>query len=75
VQVISRPGCHLCEEALAVVAQVCDRAGMPFEVTSVVGDPALEAQFGDLVPVVLVDGREVARYRITAAELRSALNF
>ncbi len=48
---------------------------MPFEVTSVVGDPALEAQFGDLVPVVLVDGREVARYRITGAELRSALNF
>jgi len=48
---------------------------MPFEVTSVAGDQVLEARYGDLVPVVLVDGREVARYRITAAELRTAMNF
>ena len=75
VQVMSRPGCHLCEEALLAVAEVCDGAGMPFEVTSVAGDSVLEARYGDLVPVVLVVGREVARYRITAAELRAALNF
>jgi len=40
---------------------------------SIDDDPALLTAYGELIPVVTVDGREVARYRISDEDLRSAL--
>ena len=37
------------------------------------GDPELRAEYGDLVPVVLVDGKELGYWRIEEARLRRAL--
>ena len=36
-------------------------------------DPRLQAEFGDLVPVVRVDGKELGYWRIDEAKLRKAL--
>ncbi len=70
---LSRVGCHLCVEALAVVEEVCARCGETYDLIDVDVDPTLRARYGDLVPVVLVDGVQVATWRLAAADLEAAL--
>ena len=60
----SRPGCHLCDEMKAVVQHV--GRTIPFELKEIdiSSDPALEAEYGLEIPVLLVDGKKAAKYRI-----------
>ena len=51
------------------MARVCRAAGARWEVISVADDPQLLALYGELIPVVTVDGRQVAVYRVEEAEL------
>lgn len=73
VRVLSRVGCHLCDDLLVLVDDVCGRLGETYETLDVDADPALLARYGDLVPVVFVDGAEFATWRIDAADLGAAL--
>ena len=73
ITVLSRSGCHLCAEATIVVAQEAEAAGVDWAEVDVDTDPDLRADFGDLVPVVLVDGVEHAHYRVDPGRLRAAL--
>jgi len=70
---MTRAGCHLCDDAKAALARVCRE--LPFELveTDVDGDPALAAQYGLEVPVVLVDGRKHAKFRVDEEALRRRL--
>ncbi len=70
VTLIGKPDCHLCDDARLVVEAVCPEG---FEEISVFDDPSLFDAYAELIPVVLVDGRQVAHWRITRAELRAAL--
>ncbi len=70
VTLIGKPDCHLCDDARLVVEAVCPEG---FEEVSVFDDPSLFDAYAELIPVVLVDGRQVAHWRITPAELRAAL--
>jgi glutaredoxin len=73
VVLYSRPGCHLCDDAHAVLEEV--RGEMPFdiEVRDISGDRALVAAYGHDIPVVTIDGTEAFRHRLSAPELRAAL--
>ena len=73
VVVFGRAGCHLCDDAQDVVGRVCEAMGEPWTKVSIDDNQALLTAYGELIPVVTVDGREVARYRITDEELRLAL--
>lgn len=73
VIVYSRHGCHLCDEALPVVARACAAAGEAWEVVDIDGDEALRALYSDDVPVVTVDGVPVTRWFADEAALRRAL--
>lgn len=73
VQLYGRPGCHLCDAARRVVRSVCDPDGVAWEEIDVDGDPELRERYGELVPVVVVDGEQVAFWRITADQVRAAL--
>lgn len=73
VEILSREQCHLCEDAIALVAELCDELGESFTVTDVDGDPALRERYGDEVPVVLVDAHVVGFWRIDPQALREAL--
>lgn len=73
IQYLTRPGCHLCEEALPVVRAEADRAGAVVEVRDIDEDERLCADWNDHVPVIIVDGEVLATYRVTAAQLRQAL--
>lgn len=74
VLLYGRAGCHLCEEARAVVVEVTAELGMSFEEVDVDSDPALARRYGDEVPVVCVDGRQIGFWRIDPGRLRSLLS-
>ena len=71
----SRPGCHLCDEMKAVVRRVVGAAVAPVAVDEIdiSTDPALEARYGLEIPVLLIDGRKAAKYRVTEGELTRML--
>jgi hypothetical protein len=76
ITVYSRPGCHLCEEMKAVVARATSglSAWTRVEEIDISSDPALEARFGLDIPVLTIDGRKVAKYRVTEAALARMLD-
>ncbi|MCH1865142.1 glutaredoxin family protein [Nocardioides sp. CFH 31398] len=73
VTFVTREGCHLCEEARAVVAAVCAEVGERFVEVDVDDDPALLARYDEQVPVTFVDGRQHDFWRVDAGRLRRAL--
>lgn len=73
VTVYTRAGCHLCEAAEESVARVCGELGQTWHAVDVDADPALRAEYGDQVPVILVDGREHGFWRVEDDRLRAAL--
>jgi Glutaredoxin-like domain (DUF836) len=73
VRVLTRVGCHLCDDALAIVRDVTRELGEGFDVVDVDGDPDLVERYGDRVPVVLVDGSEHGFWRVEPDRLRLAL--
>jgi glutaredoxin len=66
-------GCHLCESASRVLAQV--RAEIPFELgeVDITGDVELEGRYRERIPVVLVDGEEAFTYFLHPDGLRRRL--
>ncbi len=69
----SRPGCHLCDEMTAVITRVAARLPLSLDVVNIDDDAALTARYGLEIPVLLVEGRKVAKYRIEEAALERAL--
>ena len=76
VTLYSRPGCHLCEDARAVVEQVCAEVGASWSEVDITAGPdagELSRRFGEEVPVTFVDGRQHDFWRVDAGRLRAAL--
>jgi hypothetical protein len=69
----SRAYCHLCDDLLAVLAPLAQRAGLAVKVVDVDADAALEAAYGDKVPLLMADGREICRYRLDPVALDAYL--
>jgi hypothetical protein len=69
----SRPGCHLCDDMKAVIARVARSVPITLEEIDISGDPALEALYGLEIPVLTVEGKKAAKYRITEEELTRLL--
>ena len=59
--------------SLPVVQAEADRVGSTVEVRDIDEDPALQADWDYDVPVIIVDGKVHARYRVDAEQLRTAL--
>jgi glutaredoxin len=73
VTVLTRPDCSLCASAAATVARVCAELGLRWREVDVDGDPELRAEYGDRIPVVLIDDREHAYWTVEEDRLRAAL--
>lgn len=74
VVLYSRPGCHLCDDARAVVVRVTSELGEAFVERDITRDPDDLQDYGESIPVVEVDGRRVARWRVSEETLRAALD-
>jgi hypothetical protein len=73
--IFSRPGCHLCHEMRLVVERVVRDLGTAARIDEVdiEGDDALEARYGSEIPVLLINGKRAAKYRVSEADLRRRL--
>ncbi len=73
LQLLTRQGCHLCEEAAETLDRVAAEAGLVPVPVDVDADPDLQAEFGDRVPVVLLNGREHSYFTVVVPRLRRDL--
>ena len=73
LQLLTRTGCHLCETAAETLTRIGAEAGLVPEAVDVDGDPELRAEYGDRVPVVLLDGREHSYFTVDVFRLRRDL--
>jgi len=69
----SRAGCHLCDDARAVIERVCADLGEAYAEIDIDTDPALRERYTDEVPVTFVDGRQHDFWRVSEQRLRGAL--
>lgn len=78
VTLLTRAGCGLCTVALEQLRAICADFGIEpgtVDVDEVAGDdPGLRAEFGDRLPVVLLDGREHSYFDVDERRLRADLN-
>jgi glutaredoxin len=74
VRMYSRPGCHLCDDARAVILVVRERVPFEYEEVDISGADELELEYGIRIPVVEVDGRERFEISVTPSELVRALS-
>jgi len=73
VVVYTRLGCHLCDLALEIVADVCADTGDTWTQVFIDADDDLTRRFTDQVPVTYVDGAQHDFWRVDEARLRAAL--
>ena len=69
----TKPGCHLCDDVQAVIRSVACRRPLKLVERNILDNLADLERYHDLIPVVMVNGREIARYRLTEAQLDAAL--
>lgn len=73
VTLYGRQGCHLCDDARAVIEAVCAELGESWTEVDVDDDPALLDRYSEEIPVTLVDGRQHDFWRVDPDRLRTAL--
>ncbi len=76
VELLTRAGCGICERVHARLAELAGELGFELSTTDVdaaaaAGDSALRAEFGDRLPVVLLDGREHSYWDVDEDRLRA----
>ena len=69
----SKPGCHLCDEMKHVIDRVNAREPFTLDIVDISTDPQLIELYGLEIPVLLIDGRKAAKYRVTERELEEKL--
>ncbi|GAA1926592.1 glutaredoxin family protein [Streptomyces sodiiphilus] len=73
VTLIGKPGCHLCDDARTVIAEVCAQTGAAWEEKDISRDEELHRLYWEQIPVVLVDGARHDFWRVDPVRLRRAL--
>jgi glutaredoxin len=73
VVLYGRPGCHLCEDALAIIERVSTHAVFVFEQVDIESDDALLSRYLERIPVITVNGRETFELFVDERELESAV--
>lgn len=74
VTLLSKPGCHLCDDAREVVRGVLEaHPEVDYVEKSILENEELNARYWDEIPVVLIDDVVHSIYRVDAERLRSAL--
>jgi glutaredoxin len=73
VTLLSKPGCHLCDDAREVVADICADLEVAWVERDITADATEQARYWEEIPVVLIDGRQHAYWTVDATRLRDAL--
>ena len=73
VTLYSKPGCHLCERAKDVLVRCREKAVFDIEVIDISLQPELLTRYGEQIPVILLDGQEIARHFVREHKLLELL--
>ncbi len=73
LKLYGRTYCHLCDDMLAALEALRGEYSFEVEVFDVDADPALEAKYDELVPVLEAEGRELCHYFLDVAKVREYL--
>jgi hypothetical protein len=73
ITLLSRPGCHLCDEARTVISAVAADLGMSWEERDITASPDYLARYSEMIPVTLIDGVQHDFWRVSEERLRAAL--
>ncbi|MGF7237658.1 MAG: glutaredoxin family protein [Frankia sp.] len=73
VTLLTRPGCHLCDDARAAVLRIAADCQVRWREVNIDTSAELADSYGDRVPVTLLDGREHGYWRVDEARLRRDL--
>jgi glutaredoxin len=73
ITLYTRAGCHLCDEAKAVIAPLVPQFGASLREVDIDQDPILRARYTNDVPVIFVGSRFLAKHRVDRESLRREL--
>ena len=73
VIIYSKPDCHLCDLAKGVVERCRKKVHFTFEVIDISQDPTLFERYRNDIPVILLDGKEIARHFVRESKLLELL--
>jgi hypothetical protein len=73
ISLIGKPGCHLCEQAHAIIIQVIGDQAIRLEVLSLLDHPHLMAEYSEEIPVILVNGEVHDFFRVDADRLCASI--
>ena len=68
-----RAWCHLCEDMRVALEPLAVAAGARLDLVDIDSDPALQARYDELVPVLLCDGIELCHYHLDEARVCATL--
>jgi Glutaredoxin-like domain (DUF836) len=74
ITLLSRPGCHLCDDARAVISRVAAELGVPWTERDISCSAQDLRDFGEMIPVTLIDDVQHDFWRVDEARLRRALS-
>jgi glutaredoxin len=74
VTVYYAEGCHLCDRAREIAERLRGEYGFPYAEVDITGDPDLEREYREWLPVVEVDGERLSVYHLYEAALRRRLS-
>ena len=73
ITLLSRAGCHLCDEARSIIAAVADELEVGWDERDITASPDDLARYSEMIPVTLVDGVQHDFWRVSEDRLRAAL--
>jgi glutaredoxin len=73
VTLLSKPACHLCEDARVIIEAVTAELGETFVELDITADEDLYTRWWEQIPVTLVDGVQHDFWRVDPDRLRAAL--
>jgi glutaredoxin len=69
ITLYTRAGCHLCDDARTALDRVREQTGEGYDEVDISTDPELTADYGDRIPVILLDGKEHGYWRVEEQRL------
>jgi glutaredoxin len=74
ITLLTRPGCHLCDDARTVIASVAAELDVAWQERDITQSESDLRAYGDMIPVTLIDGVQHDFWRVSEQRLRAALS-
>jgi len=74
ITLYTRPGCHLCEEAKALIESLLSEFGATLREVNIDEDEVLRQRYGTDIPVIFIGSRKAAKHRVDPVKFRRQLS-